>query len=192
MPRSVDSAARIDALAAAVADIAAESGFTAVTIRAVAHRIGASTSAVTHYASSRDDLLRGTVSREIDRRTAAAEHAIGSATGRAGLRALLEWAVLAPGERGHRLWLALVLAAPVEPVLRAELDRFNTWWDARVREFLADEGGAGAADLIAVVVDGLVITGFDDGTPWSIGRRTAVLDALWRELGWGGPVTPAR
>lgn len=185
MPRSVDPADRADALATAVTDIAVESGFAAVTIREVARRLGASTSAVTHYTGGRDDLLRAAVRREIDRRRAAAERAIGPATGREGLRLLLDWAATAPDERGHRLWLALVVAAPAEPVLRAELDAFNTWWDATVTGFLAAEhADATAADLITVVIDGLVISAFDDGTPWPAARRRAVLGTLWRTLGW--------
>lgn len=76
----------------AVLAIAADRGFTAVTIRAVAERIGASTSVVTHYVPSGDELLRRAVRREIGARKTQAETVVAGLTGAAGLRALVRWA----------------------------------------------------------------------------------------------------
>ncbi|MEU2035462.1 TetR/AcrR family transcriptional regulator [Nocardia amamiensis] len=186
MPRQVDSAARLTAIGEAALSIAVDDGFRAVTIRAVAERIGASTSAVTHYVGGREDLLRTAIRPEIDARRAQAEAVVGDARGPVALRALIEWAVLIPDERAHHVWLALVIGARDEPVLRAELDAFNDWWDARVRNLLADMGIAdigSAADLLDVIVDGLVVTGFDEGMPWSTARRKHVLATAWQALG---------
>ncbi|MFC9997394.1 TetR/AcrR family transcriptional regulator [Nocardia sp. NPDC127526] len=185
MPRQVDSAERLAAVGDAVVSIAVAAGFGAVTIRAVAERLGSSTSAITYVVGGRDEVLRTAVRREIEARRAQAEAAIGGASGAAGLRGLIEWAVLTPGERTHRLWLALVLGARTEAVLRAELDEFNRWWDERVRNLLAATGIrdiATARDVLDVTVDGLVLTGFDEGSPWSAARRRRVLDAMWSAL----------
>ncbi|MFD0362132.1 TetR/AcrR family transcriptional regulator [Nocardia sp. GCM10030253] len=186
MPRQVDHAARLAAIGDAVLAIAAEQGFGAVTIRAVAEHIGTSTTAATHYVNNRDDLLRTAIGREIADRRAQAEDAVGTAHGAAGLRALIEWAVLEPSAHAHRVWLALVVGAHAEPVLRTELDSFNAWWDQRVHTLLTESGAAGSAaviDLLDAVADGLVVTAFDEGHPWPPARRKRVLTLLWQTLG---------
>ncbi|MFE6921835.1 hypothetical protein ACFVAV_12360 [Nocardia sp. NPDC057663] len=153
----------------------------------MADRIGASTSVVTHYVGGRDTMLRIAIRRQIDLRRAEGEAVLEGVKGAAALRALVEWAVLTPDEQTHRVWLALVLGSRGEPVLRAELDLFNDWWDSRVRGLLADTGIAepdigAACDVLDVVVDGLVVTGFDEGRPWSPARRKRALTALWAAL----------
>ncbi|WP_187582656.1 TetR/AcrR family transcriptional regulator [Gordonia sp. OPL2] len=185
MPRQIDHDARRATIDAAVIAIAAESGFAAVTIRAVAQRIGSSTSAVTHYVSTRDELLGNAVRREVDARLDDADAAIGERTGDPALRALVEWAMFGAPESGRRFWLAAVLGAEHQPVLCAELDRFNVWWDARVRDLLAQAGvddPESAADVLNVMVDGLVVNSFYGGSPWVEQRREGLLDTVWRAL----------
>ncbi|WP_306362822.1 hypothetical protein [Nocardia sp. CC227C] len=73
-------------------------------------------------------------------------------------------------------------------MVRAELDAFNQWWSARPRTLVRQAGIAApraAVDLIDVMVDGLVLSGFDEGTPWPAARRRRVLAGLWRSLGIG-------
>ncbi|WP_431956925.1 hypothetical protein [Nocardia lijiangensis] len=186
MPRTVDRTARLTAIGDAVVTLAIDAGFAAVTIRSVAERIGASTSVVTHYVGGRDEMLRLAVRREIEARRRHAEDAMAGHRGAVSLRALVEWAVLTADEATHRFWLALVVGSPVEPVLRAELDAFNDWWDAQLRNRLQEAGITEiehAADLLDVVVDGLVVGAFDAGAPWSPARRRQVLDTTWRALG---------
>ncbi|MEJ2855657.1 MULTISPECIES: TetR/AcrR family transcriptional regulator [unclassified Saccharothrix] len=183
MPRQVDHAARLAAVTDAVVAIAAERGFAAVTIRAVADRMGASTSVVTHYVPGRDELLRTAVRRELAVRRAQAERAM--MDGPNALWALVRWAVADTGDQVHRFWLSLLIAAPAEPVLRAELDDFNAWWDAHLRGLVARSGVADpevVADTLDVVVDGLVTAGFEDLDP---ARRDRVLTRVWRALGLG-------
>ncbi|MGV9321977.1 TetR/AcrR family transcriptional regulator [Streptomyces sp. NPDC003660] len=185
MPRQVDHAARLAAVEDAVIAIAADAGFDAVTIRAVAKRVGASTSVVTHYVGSREELLCNAVRRELDRRRAEADAAARGLDGKAALRAVVEWAVLSPSERTHRFWLALVLSAAGQPTLRAELTRFNRWWTQQIEKLLHEAGSADAArelDLISLFVDGIVVSGFDAGKAWTPERRTRLLDAVWATL----------
>lgn len=182
MPRHVNAADRLALIHDAVIAITLESGFAAVTIRAVAQRIGTSTSAVTHYVESRDELLRSVVRQEIARQQAAATSVISGLEGRAALRAFIEWAVVSRDEHSQRLWLGLVLGAATDPVLRAELDRFNTWWMVQIQRQIVDIGPPQpelAVDLLNILVDGLIVTAFDAGQPWPAGRRTRLLDAIW-------------
>lgn len=182
MPRHVNATDRLVLIHDAVIAISLESGFAAVTIRAVAQRIGTSTSAVTHYVENRDELLRGTVRQEIARQQAAAASAIVGLKGRTALRAFIEWAVVHRDKRSHRLWLALVFGAATDPVLRAELDRFNAWWTEQIQNQIAEIGPSHpelAVDLLNILVDGLIVTAFDAGQPWPVGRRTRLLDAIW-------------
>ncbi|MEU2235818.1 TetR/AcrR family transcriptional regulator [Streptomyces vietnamensis] len=185
MPRQIDQAARLAAIEDAVVSIAADAGFEAVTIRAVAKRVGASTSVVTHYVGSREELLCNAVRRELDSRRAEADAAARALDGQAALRAVVEWAVLSPTERSHRFWLALVLNAAGQPTLRGELNRFNQWWNQRIEQLLHEAGSADPAkeaDLVSLFVDGIVVSGFDAGQPWTPERRTKLLDAVWATL----------
>lgn len=186
MPRRIDHAARRDAVSDAVLAIAADRGFAAVTIRAVAERVGASTSVVTHYVSGRDELLRHAVQREIAMRKAQAEASVAGLSGAAGVRALVRWAVADLDDQVRRFWLALLIAAPVEPVLRAELDEFNTWWDTLMRGFVAESGVPDpdvVADTLDVVVDGMIIARFEEPGPVDPARRDRVLDRVWAAFG---------
>jgi len=185
MPRLVDPEARRATINAAVVDIVGESGFAAVTMRAVADRIGASTSAVTHYVESRDDLLRVAVRGEVDRRISEADEVIGARSGAEGLRALLDWALIGRSQTAHRFWLAAIVAAADQAVVATELARFNEWWSARVRGFLADTAVRdvdASADLIGVLVDGLIINGFYGDAPTTSARRAQILDLVWSAL----------
>lgn len=185
MPRQVNPADRLQLIHEAVIAIAVESGFAAVTIRAVAQRIGASTSAVTHYVSSREVLLGNSVRQELARQQAAAENAIAGLEDAAALRAFIEWAVLDRDEPTHRLWLSLVLGAATDPVLRAELDRFNAWWHGQIQgriDHIRPADSEVLVDLLNVLVDGLIVTAFDAGRPWQHDRRARMLDAVWRSI----------
>lgn len=188
MPRQVDRSARLETVRDAVVEIATQEGFAAVTIRRVAAHAGASTSVVTHYVSSREELLRIAVRGEVAARRAQAEAAVEGRTGAPAVRALVEWAVLGPGDDGHRFWLALVVGAQTEPVLRQELDGFNRWWGALLARCSAQMAPppadpAALADALDVVVDGLVLAGFEERAAWPVSRRRRVLDALLVPLG---------
>ncbi|MCO1656500.1 TetR/AcrR family transcriptional regulator [Pseudonocardia humida] len=170
----------------AVLAIAADRGFTAVTIRAVAERVGGSTSAVTHYIAGRDELLRHAVQREIATRKTEAEAAVTGLSGAAGLQALVRWAAADLNDQVRRFWLALLIAAPAEPVLRAELDGFNRWWDTLMRGFVAESGVPDpdvVTDTLDVVVNGMIIARLEESGPVDPARRDRVLDRVWAALG---------
>lgn len=188
MPRQVDHQARRQAICDAVLLAAVREGFGQVTIRRVAAEAGASTSVVTHYVAGREELLRLTVRREVARRQAQLEALLAGVRPEGRLRAVIEWSVLGLDETTHRAWLALVVGAQTEPVLRRELDGFNAWWDtllARCIRQLGAPSGLPAdtlVDAINVVVDGMIMARFEEAEPWPSPRHRRTLDALLRSI----------
>lgn len=183
MPTQVDVQQRLRLVQDAVVTVAARDGFGQVSLRRVAAEAGASTSVITHYVPSRDHLVRSTIHREVSHRQRLLQDATTARPARAALRALLEAAVLGTDERSHRFWLAIVLGANADPLLREELDSFNTWWHNLVRSLLGDMDPApqnpqGMLDAIAVITDGMIINRFEQKSEWSIRRCRQVLDRL--------------
>lgn len=197
MPRRVDYAGRRDELCDAVVRIAGDDGFRAVTIRRVAAAANASTSVVTHYFASRDDLVRSTVRRAVEQRRAALVPVLQGLEPAEGLRALAEWSILRTDERLQRCWLAIVLGARTDAVLRDELDAFNRWWAGVLRDLTErldppHPDPPRFADLFDVVVDGMVLAGFDGGEGWSNDRRSRTLGALLDSIGLASHATDDR
>lgn len=182
MPRFVDHEARRDELCDIVVELASRYGFAAVTIRAIAAASKSSTSSITHYVSSRDELITLAVHREIAREQAR----IGAARrgeGIEALHAIASAAVLGTTERERRLWMAIVIGSTYDPILERELVAFNAWWDAIAAELLGQarlspEAAARFADLLDVVVAGLITTAFESPRHWTPERRMRTLDAL--------------
>lgn len=188
MPRQVDHRARLAAIQDAVEDLAAREGFSAVTIRRIAAHAGASTSIVTHYVPSRDELVRAVVRRGITARQTQLDDLVGNLRGADGLRAVAQWAVLGPTDQSHRFWLAIVLGARSDSVLRTELDAFNQWWCALLGRLVNDMNPdpidpCALIDAIDVVVDGMILAGFEEQAPWPDDRRRRTLDLLLAPLG---------
>lgn len=186
----MDRSERLDAISAAVESVARSHGFSAVTIRRVADELGASTTVVTHYFSSRSALVCHVVGRVVSARTDELDAHLEGLRGRAALRAMAGWVVLRPSDDLHRLWLAIVVGAAGDDLLRTELDRFNRWWDERVERHLAeldppDADPGTLADLLDVVVAGLVVAGVETDALWDHDRRRAVLDRLLVPIGLG-------
>lgn len=192
MPRMVDRADRAEAIAATVQRIATTSGFSAVTVRKVSEELGASTTVVTHYFASRADLVRHTVRTVTTQRTTELELHLAGRRGRDAVRAMAEWVAVRPSDEHHRLWLAIVVGAASDVVLRHELDRFNRWWDDTVARHLAEfdppePDPDGFADAIDVVLSGLVLARLETTSMWDNHRRRAVLDRLLTSIGLPPP-----
>lgn len=193
MPRSVDHGTRRDEVCDAVVTLAADRGFAGVTVRAVAAVMGSSTSVVTHYVATRDELLRAAVRREVGPRRQQLLAAVDGLTGVEALRALVDWAVAGDGRRAHRFWLALVVGATTEPVLREELDAFDDWWDGLVARLVRDDPGLQdrvpvVVAGVGVLVDGLVLAASGDrGLPPPLRRQ--VVDQWLRGV-VAGPGSP--
>lgn len=183
MPRHVNADDRRLDLADTALLIAGADGLDAVTIRRVAQRLGASTSAVTHYVEGRQELLLLAVRRAVDRRIVEGHEVIHGHSGLRAIEMLMEWATGGVGLEAQSAWLSLVAGARSSPDLREVLSTFNAWWDDAVQSACAAATADGdlalpvrlAADLITTVVDGLVLASFEDEAPLPAPRRDAVL-----------------
>lgn len=185
MPRIVEHDVRRAAACDAVIAIATWRGFAAVTVRAVAQELGTSTSGVTHYVSGRSELITLAIRREVTRRQSELLTATANVTGVAALRAMVDWAVQGEGRTAQRLWLAMLVGAHTDPIVRAELAAFDDWWDTLVTDLLRAEVPAerlqAVVDGVGVLVDGLLIASIQDDQCWPQERRRRVIDD-WIEI----------
>lgn len=202
MPRAIDHVARKNDLCTAVIALATEHGFHAVTFRAVAKAIGASTSSVTHYFSSRDALVTAAVSREFARFQCEITAALDGLCGGEAIIAFFELTVVAPRPGIRSLWLSAIESARREPVLREELRRFIVFWDRTLDSYVAQVDSPGyqdspsrqgaLKDLIDVLGSGLVSLSFQDMAWAEDRRRQLVASVVGPRLGLDLPAAAAR
>ncbi|MCX6422671.1 MAG: TetR family transcriptional regulator [Actinobacteria bacterium] len=161
--------------------IAAE-GVPAVTIRRVAREVGRSTSAITHYFSDRDQLLREAVTETLTEMQEQIEATLLTADD--PLMTFLEWSIEADP---HGVWAAIVAASRVgiEPEITERAWVFDQWWSNRLENLLEGRCAEGidlrdAADAIGVVVEGLVLS--VEASSQSTDRRQRLLRLLVEPL----------
>ncbi len=161
--------------------IAAE-GVPAVTIRRVAREVGRSTSAITHYFSDRDQLLREAVTETLTEMQEQIEATL--LTAEDPLMTFLEWSIEADP---HGVWAAIVAASRVgiEPEITARASVFDQWWCDRLANLLEGRCAEGvdsqeAADAIGVVVEGLVLS--VEASNQDTARRQRLLHLLVQPL----------
>jgi AcrR family transcriptional regulator len=191
MPREVDHASRRAGIHAAVLSMAAENGFKDVTVRAVAARIGTSTSTVTYYTNGRDELIGEAVRLEIERQRAHVNTLLANKDRRKAVRDLVEWAVTGASAEEYRIWLAIILGARSEPTVNYWLQGFNSWWDEQLGKLVRGLRPKPTArpstviDTVNVLVNGLVLTEVDDNhkASWTRARRLKVVDTVLYPLG---------
>lgn len=174
---------------AAVLSMAAENGFKEVTVRAVAARIGTSTSTVTYYTNGRDELIGQAVRGEIERQRAHLITLLANKDRRAALRAVVEWAVIGTTTEEYRVWLAIILGARTEPTVNYWLQAFNTWWDDQLVRLVRamrprpNARPSTVIDTVNVLINGLVLADLDNPTSWTKARRLKVVDTILIPLG---------
>jgi len=182
VPVKVEPEERHADVSRAVVDIASAHGFDAVTIRALAKELGSSTTAVTHYFLTREQLLRRAVSDELARFEQGRLFAIDGLTGFDALRTVVTYTVFDSPSRPRRFWMRVVIGAQRDPILRSELTRFNERWDAAIRALLVEEGIEdeainGIADQLDTVISGSVMLAFETESDTVAARRRG-LEAL--------------
>jgi len=182
MPVKVQPEERHADVSRAVVDIASAHGFDAVTIRALAKELDSSTTAITHYFLTREQLLRRAVSDELSRFEQGRLFAIDGLTGFDALRKVVAYTVFDSPSRPRRFWMRVVIGAQRDPILRSELTRFNERWDAAIRALLVEEGIAdeaidGIADQLDTVISGSVMLAFETESNTVAARRRG-LEAL--------------
>lgn len=189
MPRYVDHAARRDLVARVAADLAADEGLEAMTVRRVAQAAGFSTTVVSHYFADRRDLMvttyRAAAARSSERFDAAL--VAGDDPLQDCLEALLP--LDAERRRDWRIWFAFWAMATADPHLGAEQVERVASARGRITRVLRDERDVGrvrgdvdlpdAAYGLLVLVHGLGTHAVFDQEHWTPERqRAAVAEQL--------------
>lgn len=182
MPRAVDPEERRREISNAVFTLAIERGFGEVTIRAVAAELGASTTVVTHYFASRDEMIAATLRHELEAFMRAIDAELAGRDGAAAIRALVAFAVFDAPAQLRDFWMATVIDASREATVRAEARRFDALWDARLDALVSQLHSPRhktRADQIDLVISGAIMLGAE-GVAESARRRTvdSMLDLI--------------
>lgn len=191
MPRQVDHDERRLQIARAALAVIAERGLAGLSIRAVADRLGGSTTLVTHYVPSRERLIAvmlAALEQRWDRELAELEaHHPG---GRDRLRALMHWGL--PADELGLLEARARLALHGDPRDRARarptLETFDRAWSRRLHDTVADlepdpRRRAALVELLDTVVHGVTVQAGEGPDAWPPRRQLAVVDNLLAELG---------
>jgi AcrR family transcriptional regulator len=187
VPRHVDESARITEIVHTVLRIVAREGLAAVTFRAVAAALGASTTVITHFLPDREALLQ----RAFDELRSGFRELVLLAQdeppGRQRLRALVGAAMALDGDTAY--WSAYgqyMTHGAREDWAQACRDD-QEWFAQQLRQELATHPLRVpldlAVDLCIVTADGVTVGVLVDGAAWPRERQLATLDALFTAIG---------
>lgn len=179
MPAAIDRDARLDEIAEATVEVATEQGVDAVTIRAVAARMGGSTTVVTRFVASRaaliDNVIRYIEARWNDELRAEVD----TRSGTERVRALIGWSTR-PGALDQlirRLWLQTLTTdddGQPRQVVRDEARHEH----ARILEAVTGARQEHwVADVLYLALRGYYVSSVEDPARWS---DTRVADDLER------------
>lgn len=199
MPIDVDAEERLADIARATVEVARERGTRAVTLRAVAERLGRSTAFITNFVPSRAQLMANALEHaraEWDR--SRAEH-LGELVGVERLAALARWMCSSSPEENvlRSLWIEVIADASTEHRRAYELVRGIT--DATYEKFLAGAGevrqgdrrveleqAERIADILYLYCRGFDVKAVEDPETWTDERVQASLEVLLDALVFGG------
>ncbi len=195
MPVTVDHDVRRREVAEAVWRVLADTGFAGLSLRAVAREMGATTGLLTHYFTSKRELVAHALAVVHERtapRMAAAGVGLGGVEGlRQRLRAVLvdddEATVLS------KVWVGFWDLALADAELGlAEAARYERWRE-RLRPLIAEALAVGelaagrdretVVDILTAFTHGLVVQALFDPDRFPARRQYAVLDELLSALG---------
>jgi AcrR family transcriptional regulator len=183
MPAQIDVAERLDAIAEATLHIAREEGFEGVTIRAVAARLGGSTTLVTKFVKSRAVLLSNAF-RYIRRHwDADRDAAVRDRVGMDRLKALARWSLNTEGyDHAVRvLWIQGLSSARYDRRSykhpRHEARREYDGVRAMVAAVGGDDNGW-LADVLFLAFRGFYISTIEDPERWQSRRPAAAVERL--------------
>jgi AcrR family transcriptional regulator len=173
MPRFVDHDARRRQIVEATCQVVAEEGLPGLSFRAVAARLGGSTTVVTHYFGSQRELVEGCVASlveqwadeltELEQRTA---------NPRERLMLLLE--SLVPSDEVGRVQERARINLLAGQLLGSELGRLSEVWETNVREAISGHLRAIdpeldtklRVDLLRVLTNGLTLSAIEHPERW--------------------------
>ncbi len=183
MPIAVDSSQRLDDIAVATLAVAADSGPSAVTVRAVAAELGGSTTLVTNYVASRNDLLANAI-RYVQRQWRSEQGAVADRYRDPveRLRAVMTWFTGTDPDDppARRIWLNVVAHVGEDSYPAKVLRADAAGQRADVGALLQDAGMADAAgaDAVYLALRGFYFATTEDPDEWPPERANAALSRL--------------
>lgn len=182
MPRYVDHDDRRAEILRATLEILAEKGPRGLTFRAVAARMGGSSTLVTHYFASRQALLDNLAEAVADWPAEVAELEAGVDDPRDRLRLFLHWLVPSTpeglvAERGRINMIG-------EQDARVRTQHLFDTWDRHVRDHLRRHVEVlvprrrldGTIDLLRSITNGITLSAVEHPAEWPQKRQFAVID----------------
>jgi AcrR family transcriptional regulator len=190
VPRQVDPDERRRQIVDATWAIITEDGLRGLTFRAVAERLGGSTTLITHYYGTQEELLNGVAESLLDSWVDAldeleAEHV----DPRERLLILLEW-LLPLSERGileERTRVHLLAEGMLEGQIRHVFDV----WEERIRDLIRDHlrGVVPNEELemrvafLRALTNGLILSAIEHPDRWPAAEMTSVLHQAVEDMG---------
>ncbi|MCD5348168.1 TetR family transcriptional regulator [Agromyces sp. H3Y2-19a] len=195
MPIEVDHDERLADIARATVEIARERGTRAVTLRAVAERLGRSTAFITNYVPSRAHLMANALEQARGQWDEERAAHLGDLVGVERLAALARWMCTSSPEENvlRSLWIEVI--ADVRGANRRAYEVVRGVTDATYGKFLAGaehiaQGGepvdhdeaAHIADILYLYCRGYEVKAIEDPGAWTDERVQASLEVLLATL----------
>lgn len=199
MPRHVDHDRRRADIARVTLDLLAEGGVTAVNFRAIAERLGGSTTIVTHYYRTREELLNDIAQRSVESwhaELAGLEKEAASPAER--LAILLMW-LLPTSRSGLREERARINLLSSQLVGQSHRRAF-TAWDDTIREILRDHVKPlvtrgrldSVVESLRITTNGIVLSAVERPSKWPKERQIGALQNIVDALNLGTAKDPVR
>ncbi|MCD0449749.1 hypothetical protein LO762_11185 [Actinocorallia sp. API 0066] len=183
MPVEIDVAQRLQTIADATLRIVAEDGVDGVTIRAVAQRVGGSTTLVTNYLPTRAALLGNALEHAVRNWGAEMEEALDGVPPHERLAVSTRWACSTGGDDVVLRRLLMEMLGREEPgsaalaVVRADARSGQETIAAAAADANAPDP-AFVADVLHLVLRGFYLSSLEDPERWHEGRVVPVIDRL--------------
>ena len=190
MPRYVDHDARRRQIVEATCQVVAEDGLPGLSFRAVAARLGGSTTVVTHYFGSQRELIEGCVASLVEMwANELTELEQSTADPRQRLMLLVE--SLVPIDEVGRLQERARINLLAGQILGSELGRLSEVWETNVREAISSHLRAIdpkldtklMVDLLRVLTNGLTLSAIEHPERWPAEDILTTLRAAIEGLG---------
>ncbi|MDX6741370.1 TetR/AcrR family transcriptional regulator [Actinocorallia sp. A-T 12471] len=183
MPMEIDLTQRLATIAEATLDLVATGGIDAVSIRAVAKRIGGSTTLVTNYLPTREDLLRNAVEHALTAWDAETEGVVAGASEQERLAVMVRWACSTTGDDAVLRRLFMEILGRSEPdsdavaLLRQDARQAHDGL-AAAAEAAGASDAAFTADILHLVLRGFYLSSLEDPQGWPTERIGPLVDRL--------------
>lgn len=181
MPAAIDRDIRLDEIAEATIEVATERGVDAITIRAIAARMGRSTTVVTRFITSRVALIDNVI-RYVEARWSDELHTeVGTRSGTDRVRGLIRWSTrpATADQLIRRLWLQTLTNDDDDGRPRQAVRGAARREHARIRAAITEAGhDRWVADVLYLALRGYYVSSVEDPGRWPHRRVTADLERL--------------